>query len=418
MRLVALIGFVRTASLTSRAGEERKPLANAAAVSDGVQGKPDWHDGFMGFAHAARKAPVKSSHSIDLLAIVPAALSQDDRDTFAGVGFTVLPRPPFVPLKEVENAFGSSKLLKGCFGVAENLKLYASKLVDYDRVFVLDGDVMLLGAFDELVDLQNPLLGTSDYEVILPSSAFPPINGGPRYLSEPTLSGAAVSCCTVALALYLFTSEFLLSLDRRWETEMFIDDTRMEEKLQIDLNITLPCELLSYDAQDVMGSHEVDALGDLLKRRFTSKGDIIAKEEIHGNRHGQYWGLTRHFNFGYDNGDVDRIKNMVHSGEGCRPGYGWVNRVPGNIHLWTYSHAYLFSSLCQETQDINVSPCGSCVFWHGHCHHFGEGALCQHRDRVTSRRGAPGGRTEHDHNDNAQHAATLRQRWEEPWPGI
>ena len=71
---------------------------------------------------------------------------------------------------------------------------------------------------------------------------------------------------------------------------------------------------------------------------------------------GSIGGLTRHFNFGYDNGDVDRIKNMVHSGEGCRvPGFVWVNRVPGNIHLWTYSHAYLFSSLCQETPDINVS---------------------------------------------------------------
>ena len=108
----------------------------------------------------------------------------------------------------------------------------------------------------------------------------------------------------------------------------------MEDKLQINLNITLPCELLSYDAQDVLGSHELDALGDLLKVRLASKGGVIAMEEIHGSRHGQYWGLTRHFNFGYDNSDVDRIKNMVYSGEGCRmPGYVWVNRVPGNIHL-------------------------------------------------------------------------------------
>ena len=99
VRLVALFGFVRTASLTSRAGEERKPLANAAAVSGGVQGKPDWHDAFTGFAHAARKAAEKNSHSIDLLAIVPDAVSQDDRDSYAGAGFTVLPRPPFVPLK-------------------------------------------------------------------------------------------------------------------------------------------------------------------------------------------------------------------------------------------------------------------------------------------------------------------------------
>ena len=204
-----------------------------------------------------------------------------------------------------------------------------------------------------------PPFGTNDYEVNLHKSAFPPINGGPRDLSEPTLSGAAVSCCTMALGLYLFTSELLPFQDRRRESEMFIDDTRMEEKLDNHLNITLPalpCGLLSYIAQDVMGSHEMDTLGDLFKGRLNSKDDVIAKEEMHGSRHGQYWGLTRHFNFGYDIGDVYRIKNMVHSGEDCKvPGYVWVNRVPGNIHFWTYSHAYLFCSLCRETQGIIVS---------------------------------------------------------------
>ena len=120
---------------------------------------------------------------------------------------------------------------------------------------------------------------------------------------------------------------------------MFIDDTRMEEKLQIDLTITLVCELVSYDSQDVLGSHDVDALGDLLEGRLTSKSDVIGKEDIHGSRRGEYWGLTRYFNFGYDNGDVHNIKNMVYSGESCGvPGYIWVNRVPGNIDLWTYSH--------------------------------------------------------------------------------
>jgi len=118
---------------------------------------------------------------------------------------------------------------------------------------------------------------------------------------------------------------------------MFIDVTRMEEKLQIDLDITLPalpCVLLSYVAQDVMSNHDVDGLGNLFKGRLTYKGDVLAEEETHGSRYGQCWGLTRHFNFGYDNGDVHRIKNMVHSGEGCRvPVYVWVNRVPGSIRL-------------------------------------------------------------------------------------
>ena len=70
---------------------------------------------------------------------------------------------------KVENSFGSSELLKGCCEEAKSLTLYASQLV-----LGLDGNVMLLGAFDELVDLQNSLLGTNPSSMatnnLLPSS--------------------------------------------------------------------------------------------------------------------------------------------------------------------------------------------------------------------------------------------------------
>merc|ERR1719378_956819 len=82
-----------------------------------------------------------------------------------------------------------------------------------------------------------------------------------------------------------------------WESEMFIDESKTEEKLQINLNITLPsmpCELLSFDAQDVMGSHEVDAHGHLYKDRLTSKGDVIATEEMKSSHYGASSTLTRH----------------------------------------------------------------------------------------------------------------------------
>jgi hypothetical protein len=181
----------------------------------------------------------------------------------------------------------------------------------------------------------------------------------PRDLTEPTLSGAAVSCCTVTIALYLFLSELSVFMTRTWESEMFIDESKTEEKLQINLNVTLPsmpCELLSFDAQDVMGSHEVDAHGHLFKDRLTSKGDLIATEEIKGSHYGASSTLTRHFSFNYDNQDVDRIRKMINSGEGCRvAGHVKVNKVPGNVHLSTYSHSYLFGSLYQETRKINVS---------------------------------------------------------------
>merc|ERR1719174_569285 len=100
---------------------------------------------------------------------------------------------------------------------------------------------------------------------------------------------------------------------RRWESEMFIDESRTEEKLQINLDITMPsmpCEILSFDAQDVMGSHEVDAHGNLFKERLTSKGDVIGREEMKGSHLGAASSLTKHFSFNYDNSDVDRIKKM------------------------------------------------------------------------------------------------------------
>jgi len=181
----------------------------------------------------------------------------------------------------------------------------------------------------------------------------------PRDLTEATFSGAAVSFCTVFIGLYLFVSELNVYLQTRWESEMFIDESKTEEKLQINIDVTLPqmpCELLSFDAQDVMGSHEVDAHGNLFKERLTSKGDVIAREDIQTSHYGASAGLTRHFSFGYDNTDVERIKKMIHSGEGCRvAGFVRVNKVPGNVHLSTYSHSYLFGSLYQETRNMNIS---------------------------------------------------------------
>jgi len=139
----------------------------------------------------------------------------------------------------------------------------------------------------------------------------------------------------------------------------FIDKSKTEEKMQINLDLTLPslpCEILSFDAQDVMGSHEVDAHGHLFKERLTSKGDVINREEMQGSHYGASASLTRHFSFSYDNTDVDKIRKMVRSGEGCRiVGFVRVNKVPGNVHLSTYSHSYLFGSLYQETKYINIS---------------------------------------------------------------
>ncbi|CAE7604901.1 ergic3 [Symbiodinium necroappetens] len=181
----------------------------------------------------------------------------------------------------------------------------------------------------------------------------------PRDLTEPTLSGALVSIFTVLVALYLFFAEFTVLIQRRWESEMVIEESKTEEKLQINLDITMssmPCELLSFDAQDVMGSHEVDAHGNLFKDRLTSKGDLIGTQEIKSSHFGASSTLSRHYSLGYGNQDVDALRKSINSGEGCRiRGFVKVNKVPGNLHLSTYSHSFLFGSLYQETKNLNIS---------------------------------------------------------------
>ena len=57
------------------------------------------------------------------------------------------------------NAYGSSEILEGYCEEAENLKLYSSK---HDGMLFLVGDVTVLAAFDELIDLQKLLLSTND----------------------------------------------------------------------------------------------------------------------------------------------------------------------------------------------------------------------------------------------------------------
>ena len=60
------------------------------------------------------------------------------------------PLPNFTFETRASQTKWAGELLKGCCEEAESLKLYASQLV-----LVLDGNVMLLGAFDELVDLKK-----------------------------------------------------------------------------------------------------------------------------------------------------------------------------------------------------------------------------------------------------------------------
>jgi len=74
-----------------------------------------------------------------------------------------------------------------------------------------------------------------------------------------TLSGAVVSVAGMALMAILFVAEVMAFAAPVLSHEMAVDSTR-GEKLPIHLNLTfpsLPCSMLSLDALDMSGKHEV-----------------------------------------------------------------------------------------------------------------------------------------------------------------
>lgn len=64
---------------------------------------------------------------------------------------------------------------------------------------------------------------------------------------------------------------------------MFVDINRGGDKLRVNMDITLPrypCDIVSVDLQDIMGSHSVNIGGELYKRRLRKDGTVIS-ETLH-----------------------------------------------------------------------------------------------------------------------------------------
>ncbi|KAJ8317267.1 hypothetical protein KUTeg_005171 [Tegillarca granosa] len=83
----------------------------------------------------------------------------------------------------------------------------------------------------------------------------------PKDLTQPTLTGACISICSVLFIAFLFLSELLLFINHEVVSELTVEDpVRHSEKIPVFLNITLPklsCDYLGLDIQDDMGRHEV-----------------------------------------------------------------------------------------------------------------------------------------------------------------
>uniref|UniRef100_A0A7S0ABK1 Hexosyltransferase n=1 Tax=Pyrodinium bahamense TaxID=73915 RepID=A0A7S0ABK1_9DINO len=159
-------------------GKKRLRIAIAAYVSQPIPTLA-WRDAFAVFAYAAQRVKNQSRHAIDIMAIVPDTFTEHDQQVFAKLGIPARPFPPPVSLQEMNATFAKQVEHSGCCGYSENLKLHGAGMTQYDRVLVLDADVLLLDPMDELFDQTTQgMAGTFDYDLAIEGTAFPTIQGG------------------------------------------------------------------------------------------------------------------------------------------------------------------------------------------------------------------------------------------------
>ncbi len=72
-----------------------------------------------------------------------------------------------------------------------------------------------------------------------------------------------VSLCLTEISKYLSVET---------KSDMLVDISHHDDRLNINVDIVfprMPCEIISLDVQDVMGTHIVDVAGQLYKKRLS-----------------------------------------------------------------------------------------------------------------------------------------------------
>ena len=169
----------------------------------------------------------------------------------------------------------------------------------------------------------------------------------PDSLSEPTLTGASVSLFLMTIIVLLISQSTYNFLQFQKESEIMIDVNSGEEKLHINLDITLPkcpCDILSLDIVDVTGVHVVDIEGKLHKHRLDKNGnEIEVMKHIDETGHTEVDAKQNLLDPDYHASDegvhsnqeiADSTVKALKAEEGCKmSGFVFINKVPGNFHI-------------------------------------------------------------------------------------
>ncbi|KAF2288810.1 hypothetical protein GH714_014438 [Hevea brasiliensis] len=196
-----------------------------------------------------------------------------------------------------------------------------------------------------------------------------------EHLLQKTQSGALVSIISLVIMATLFLHELTYYLTTYTVHQMSVDLKR-GETLPIHINMTfpsLPCDVLSVDAIDLSGKHEVDLDTNIWKLRLNSYGHIIGTEYLSDlvekehaahkhdddKDHHEDSDTNLHAH-GFDQAAesmIKKVKQALANGEGCRV-YGVldVQRVAGNFHVSVHGLNILAAQMIFEgATHVNVS---------------------------------------------------------------
>ncbi|KAJ6749518.1 hypothetical protein OIU85_000183 [Salix viminalis] len=195
-----------------------------------------------------------------------------------------------------------------------------------------------------------------------------------EHLLLKTQSGAFVSVIGLVIMATLFYHELAYYLTTYTVHQMSVDLKR-GEILPIHVNITfpsLPCDVVSVDAIDMSGKHEVDLDTNIWKLRLNSQGhitgteylsDLVEKEhDAHNHDHDKDHkdSHEEQHAHGFDDAAetmIKKVKQALANGEGCRV-YGVldVQRVAGNFHISVHGlNIFVAQMIFDGAKHVNVS---------------------------------------------------------------
>ncbi|KAM5580283.1 hypothetical protein ABKV19_009837 [Rosa sericea] len=192
-----------------------------------------------------------------------------------------------------------------------------------------------------------------------------------EHLLQKTQSGAFVSVVGLLIMATLFLHELRYYLSSYTVHQMSVDLKR-GETLPIHINVTfpaLPCDVLSVDAIDMSGKHEVDLDTNIWKLRLNGQGHIIGTEYLsdlvekeHSQKHddGKEHHQENHLHGAFDLAAeelIKKVKKALDDGEGCRV-YGVldVQRVAGNFHISVHGlNIFVAQMIFEGSKNVNVS---------------------------------------------------------------